>query len=58
MLNSDLVSGAKGAAEYTGLTARAVYHMVEKGQLPVIRKGSRYYFRKSELDRAFSSETA
>lgn len=55
MLSDDLIAGAKGAAEFTGLTERAIYHMAETGQLPVIRKGRRIYFRKSELDRAFSA---
>ena len=55
MLKDDLVTGAKGASDFTGLSARSIYHMVEKGQLPVIRRGARYYFRKSELEAAFSS---
>ncbi len=57
MLNADLLSGGKAAAEYIGQTQRAVYHMVEKGLLPVIRKGRRLYFRKSELEAAFRSDT-
>lgn len=56
MLNNDLLSGAKAAAAYIGETPRAVYHMAERGHLPVIRKGRKLYFRKSELERAFSSE--
>jgi excisionase family DNA binding protein len=55
MLSDDLLAGAEAAAHYAGLTPRAVYHLVEAGQLPVIRKGRRLFFRKSELDRAFSS---
>lgn len=54
-LADDLVAGADGAAVYSGLSARAIYHLVEAKQLPVIRKGRRLYFRKSELDRAFTS---
>lgn len=56
MLNTDLIAGAKGAGRYIGLTDKAVYHMVEKGHLPVIRKGKRLFFRKSELDAAFRSD--
>lgn len=56
MLNSDLITGARDAAAYIGLSPKAVYHMVENGNLPVIRKGRRLFFRKSELDKAFSSE--
>ncbi|MDJ0979250.1 MAG: helix-turn-helix domain-containing protein [Erythrobacter sp.] len=56
MLADDLLSGAKAAADYTGETPRAIYNMTEKGLLPVIRKGRKLYFRKSELDAAFRSE--
>lgn len=58
MLADDLLPGAKAAAAFLGMTTRAVYHMVEAGRLPVVRKGRRYYFRRSELERAFSSDTA
>lgn len=58
MLNQDLVAGAKGAAAYTGLSERVIYHMAEDGRLPVIRKGKRLYFRKSELEAAFRSDAA
>ena len=58
MLSNDLLSGAKAAALYIGDTPRAIYHMVENGQLPCIRKGRKLYFRKSELERAFTSEDA
>ena len=58
MLNADLLSGGKAAAAYIGETTRAVYHMVEQGRIPVIRKGRRLYFRKSELEAAFRSEAA
>jgi excisionase family DNA binding protein len=57
-LASDLIAGAEGAASFIGLTPRAIYHMVESGHLPVIRKGRRLYFRKSELEKAFTSEQA
>lgn len=56
MLSNDLLTGAKAAAEYIGATPRIVYHMVECGNLPVIRKGKRLWFRKSELEAAFRSE--
>jgi excisionase family DNA binding protein len=58
MLSNDLLAGAVSAAKYSGLTPRAIYHLAEKGELPVIRKGRKMYFRKSELDAAFSSTTA
>jgi len=53
MLANDLLTGANAAAAFVGLTPRAVYHMVEAGHLPAIRKGKRLYFRKSELEAAF-----
>lgn len=56
MLNEDLIAGAKAAAEYCGLTPRQFYHMVYRGDLPVIRKGRAMFFRKSELDAAFRSD--
>jgi len=53
MLSEDLVRGAKGAAEYTGLPVRTIYHMTEKSLLPVIRKGRALFYRKSDLEAAF-----
>ena len=58
MLAQDLLSGAKAAARFTGEKPRAIYHMVENGLLPCIRKGRKLYFRKSELEDAFRSEAA
>lgn len=55
-LSDDLIKGAKAAAEHTGLTEKQIYHLVEKGGLPVIRLGTRVlYFRKSDLELAFST---
>ena len=58
MLNQDLIHGAQAAAEFCGLPRRVIYHLVEKGELPAIRKGKALYFRRSELERAFTSEAA
>ncbi len=55
VLKDDLLPGAKGAAGYSGLTQRQIYHLVENGHLTAIRMGTRLYFRRSELDRAFSA---
>lgn len=58
-LADDLLKGARAAAEYVGLPEKQVYYLVEKGGLPVKRLGTRVlYFRKSDLDRAFSSDQA
>lgn len=58
MLSADLIDGAAAAAAYCGLRPRVIYHMVEAGRLPVIRKGRKLFFRKSELEEAFRSEAA
>lgn len=58
MLSDDLIIGAKGAATYSGLSARQVYHLSAGGRLPVIKKGKRLYFRKSDLDAAFRADAA
>tara|TARA_Y100000815_G_scaffold251807_1_gene255530 strand:- start:181 stop:360 length:180 start_codon:yes stop_codon:yes gene_type:complete len=58
MLSTDLIKGAKAAASYCGLQPRSIYHMVETGTLPVIRKNRTLFFRKSELEAAFRSQDA
>jgi len=58
MLADDLLPGANAAAAFIGVTRRAVYHLVEAGHLPAIKKGRKLYFRKTELERAFSSAAA
>lgn len=55
MLADDLLPGAKAAATFLGLTPRKIYKLSEEGHLPVVRVSGRLYFRKSELDRLFSS---
>ena len=54
-LRDDLIKGTSAAAAHCGLDARTVYHLVEIGELPAIKKGKVLYFRKSELDAAFRS---
>ncbi|HVM22077.1 MAG TPA: helix-turn-helix domain-containing protein [Sphingomicrobium sp.] len=54
-MNTDLIEGASNAAAFTGLSRRKIYRLAEQGHVPVIRKGRRLYFRKSELERAFMS---
>ena len=56
VLSDDLLKGAKGAAGYTGLPVRTIYHMTEKSMLPVVRKGRVLFYRKSDLDLAFTSK--
>lgn len=56
MLNKDLISGAEAAAQHCGLTPRKIYHLVEAGLIPFVRMGGRLYFRRSELEAAFSAK--
>jgi len=56
MLADDLLPGAKAASKFLGLSARKVYQLSEDGHLPVVRVAGRLYFRKSELERIFSSD--
>lgn len=56
MLSNDLIKGTKAAAVYLGFTERQLWHMVYEGSVPHVRKGRRLFFRKSELDRAFSGD--
>lgn len=58
MLKDDLLKGAKAAAEYIGIDTRTVFSMVEKNTIPSVRKGRMIFFRKSELDKAFTSDEA
>lgn len=55
MLKEDIIFGAKAAAEFCGLSPRFIYNLVERGEIPVIRKGRNLIFRKSELEAAFRS---
>lgn len=58
MLNADLIEGAASAAKYCGVSRRTIYNLVENGSLPAIRKGRKLFFRKSEIEAAFSSKAA
>jgi len=58
MLSDDLIRGARAAAQFTGLPERTIYHLTEKGHLPVIRKGRCLFYRKTDLEKSFSVEAA
>lgn len=58
MLSEDLIRGARDAAKFTGLSERAIYHLTEKGHLPVIRKGRCLFYRKTDLEKSFSTDAA
>lgn len=53
-LSEDLLAGADAAANFIGLKPKAVYRMTASGKLPVIRMGRNLFYRKSDLERAFS----
>lgn len=55
-LSEDLLDGAAAAAAYVGLKPRTIYRLAEINEIPVIRKGGKLFFRKSELDKAFASD--
>lgn len=55
-LSTDLLPGAKAAADYVGVTPRVIYGLVENGLLPCVKMRRRLYFRRSALDAAFSPE--
>ena len=57
-LSEDLLDGAAAAARYLGLKPRTIYRMAETGEIPVIRKGGKLFFRKSLLEQAFAPEAA
>ena len=40
-LYHDLLVGADQAAEFTGLSKRTIYHLVEQNQIPFSRLGAR-----------------
>lgn len=54
-LSEDLLVGADQAAEFTGLSKRTIYHLVEKEEIPFRRVGGRLYFRKTALDISFGA---
>lgn len=54
-LSQDLLVGADQAAEFTGLSRRTIYHLVEKQEIPFRRVGGRLYFRKTALDISFGA---
>lgn len=54
-MRNELLNGAASAAEFTGMSRRQIYRLVEEGQLPCTRKGRRLFFLKADLLRAFQS---
>jgi len=48
-LADDLMIGAKPIAAFLGLPVRPVFYMMENGQLPAFKIGSKWAARKSTL---------
>jgi hypothetical protein len=58
-LADDLMIGAKPIAAFLGLPVRQVFYMMENGQLPAFKIGSKWGARKSTLaDHIASLESA
>lgn len=53
-LADDLLQGVNAASDYTGIGRRTLYNWVETSSIPFTRVGKLLFFRKSELDAAFS----
>lgn len=51
----DIIDGAQGAADFLGVSRSVIYGLVRHERIPVIRKGRKLFFRKSELEAAFRS---
>jgi hypothetical protein len=52
----DLLEGVEAIAAFTGWSKRRVYHLAEKGKLPLFKVGDRtWYGRKSTLRRHIES---
>lgn len=46
---SDVLKGAKAAAEATGLTPREIFYLVERQYVPFRRIGRQLYFSRAAL---------
>jgi excisionase family DNA binding protein len=44
------------AAEYLGVTEHSIRHQITKGQLPVVRRGSRVFVDRLDLDRQIDEQ--
>lgn len=55
-LRDDLLRGANAAAKFTGLEPRTIYHLAAAGLIPHKKMGGILFFRKSELENAFSAD--
>jgi excisionase family DNA binding protein len=51
-LADDLLRGVEAISAFTGLKKRTIYHLAERGRLPVFKMGARQWCaRKSTLKR-------
>lgn len=56
--NIDLVWGATEIAKIIGRSARATFHMLEKGELPAKKVGGRWVAERSKLIAFFMDDAA
>lgn len=55
----DLIWGARAIAQVLGCTERKTFHMLEKGELPMVRQvGSRWVASRKALEAFFVGEAA
>lgn len=54
MLRDDLMRGAEAAAGYSGLSRKSIYSLCERGFIPHVKLGGVLFFRKIQLDIAFT----
>ena len=48
-IGEDLIRGASNISEELGEPLRRIYYLLESGQLPAWKMGSRWYLRRSAL---------
>jgi excisionase family DNA binding protein len=48
----------RSAAEYLSVTEHSIRHQIAKGQLPVVRRGSRVFVDRRDLDRQIDQSKA
>ncbi|MDK1377120.1 MULTISPECIES: helix-turn-helix domain-containing protein [unclassified Sinorhizobium] len=54
----DLIWGAEEIAKFIGRSQRAVFHMLDNGELPAKKVGGRWVAERSQLIRFFMESAA
>jgi len=50
------IYGDKGLAEYLNCTPQTIYRLKQLGRIPFHRYGRKYYYLRSEIDKAFKGK--